>query len=74
MLSSVLKSDRAVAVNIEIMRSFVRIRVLLEADRSLALKFDRLQRKLASHDQAIVGILAAIRQVMNPAEPKRRGI
>lgn len=74
MLSSVLNSDRAIAVNIEIMRSFVRIRRLLEADKPLARKFERLQRKLASHDQAIVGILAAIRQLMNPAEPKRRGI
>ena len=74
MLSSVLNSDRAIAVNIEIMRSFVRIRRLLEADRSLARKFDRLERKLASHDQAIVGILAAIRQLMNPPTPKRRGI
>jgi len=74
MLSSVLTSDRAIAVNIEIMRQFVRIRRLLEIDRSLARKFDRLERKLASHDQAIVGILAAIRQLMNPTAPKRRGI
>ena len=74
MLSSVLNSDRAIAVNIEIMRSFVRIRRLLEADKSLARKFDGFERKLASHDQAIVGILAAIRQLMNPPEPKRRGI
>jgi hypothetical protein len=74
MLSSVLNSDRAIAVNIEIMRSFVRIRRLLDADKSLARKFDRLERKLASHDQAIVGILATIRQLMNPREPKRRGI
>ncbi len=74
MLSSVLNSDRAIAVNIEIMRSFVRIRRLLEADKSLARKFERLERKLASHDQAIVGILAAIRQLMNPRVSKRRGI
>ena len=73
MLSSVLNSDRAIAVNIEIMRSFVRIRGLLEADRALARKFERLERKLASHDQAIVSILAAIRQLMTP-EPRRRGI
>jgi ORF6N domain len=74
MLSSVLNSDRAIAVNIEIMRSFVRIRRLLEVDKSLARKFDRLERKLASHDQAIIGILSAIRQLMNPPGPKRRGI
>jgi len=42
MLSSVLYSDRAIAVNIEIMRSFVRFRRLLEADKSLARKFERL--------------------------------
>src|ERR1019366_928503 len=74
MLSSVLNSDRAIAVNIEIMRSFVRIRRLLEADKSLARKFDRLERKRASHDQSIVGILSAVRQVMNPPTPKRHGI
>jgi len=74
MLSSVLNSDRAIAVNIEIMRSFVRIRTLLEADKSLARKFERLERKLASHDDAIVGILSAIRQLMYPPELKRRGI
>jgi hypothetical protein len=74
MLSSVLNSDRAIVVNIEIMRSFVRIRRFLEVDKSLARKFERFQRKLESHDQAIVGILAAIRQLMSPPEPKRRGI
>ncbi len=74
MLSSVLTSDRAIAVNIEVMRSFVRIRRLLEADRSLARRFDRLERKLASQDQAIVGILAAIRHLMNAPANKRRGI
>ncbi len=74
MLSSVLNSDRAIAVNIEIMRSFVRIRRLLEVDKSLARKFDRLERKLSSHDQSIVGILAAIRQLMTPPALKRRGI
>jgi len=74
MLSSVLSNDRAIAVNIEIMRSFVRIRRLLEADKFLARKFDRLERKLASHDQAIVGILSAIRQLMNSPDTKRRGI
>jgi hypothetical protein len=74
MLSSVLNSDRAIAVNIEIMRAFVRIRRLLETDKSLARKFDRIERRLASHDEAIVGILSAIRQLMKPPDPKRRGI
>jgi hypothetical protein len=74
MLSSVLNSDRAIAVSIQIMRSFVRIRRLLEANKSLARKFDRFERRLASHDQAVADILAAIRQLVNPPKPKRRGI
>src|ERR1700730_3308182 len=52
MLSSVLNSERAIAVNIEIMRAFVRIRKLLSSNKALALKFRQLERKLASHDQA----------------------
>jgi hypothetical protein len=49
-------------------------RRLLEADKSLARKFKRLERKLASHDQTTVGILATIRKLMNPPEPRRRAI
>lgn len=74
MLSSVLNSDRAIAVNIEIMRSFVRIRKLLATNKAVARRFKRLERQLASHDQAIVSILSAIRQLMNPPDTKRRGI
>ena len=48
MLSSVLNSDRAIAVNIEIMRSFVRIRNLLATNKAVARRFERLERKLAS--------------------------
>jgi hypothetical protein len=69
MLPPVLTSDRAIGVNIEIMRSFVRIRRLLEADRFLARKVDRHERKRASHDQSMAGILAAIRQLMNSPAP-----
>ena len=74
MLSSVLNSERAITVNIEIMRAFVRIRELLASDKALALKFRQLERELASHDQAILGILSAIRELMNPPAPKGRGI
>jgi hypothetical protein len=74
MLSSVLNSNRAIAVNIEIMRVFVRIRNLLATNRTIARRFERLERKSASHDQAIVGILSAIQELMTPTRPKRRGI
>jgi ATP-dependent Clp protease ATP-binding subunit ClpA len=78
MLSSVLKSVRAIAVNIQIMRAFVRMRELLISNREFAEKLDqleaRLEKKLASHDEAIAAILSAIRGLMNPTSPKRRGI
>ena len=74
MLSSVLNSDRAIAVNIEIMRSFVRIRHLLATHKAVARRFERLVRKFASHDRAIVGILSAIRELTAPNKTKRRGI
>ena len=78
MLSSVLASERAIAVNIQIMRAFVRMRELLISNRELAQKLDqleaRLEKKLTSHDRAIAAILSAIRELMNPTPPKRRGI
>ena len=75
MLSSVLKSTRAIAVNIEVMRAFVRLREMLSSNKELAVKLNHLEHKLESHDQAIVGILNAIRELMKPPEPpKKRSI
>ena len=74
MLSSVLNSERAIAVNIEIMRAFVRMRELLASNKALAAKLEELERKLGTHDQAIAGILNAIHELMNPPSSKRRSI
>lgn len=75
MLSSVLKSRRAITVNIEIMRAFVRMRELLASNKALAHKLAQLERKIVTQDRAIAGILKAIRELMSPPEPKhRRGI
>jgi hypothetical protein len=78
MLSSVLKSPRAIAVNIQVMRAFVNLRELLNSNKELARRFAqleaRLNKKLADHDQAIVAILSAIRELMNPPPSKTRGI
>jgi phage regulator Rha-like protein len=78
MLSSVLNSERAITVNIEIMRAFVRMRELLASNKELARQLKELEtrvtRKLATHDQAITGILKAIRELMNPPEDKKRPI
>lgn len=74
MLSSALNSERAIAVNIEIMRAFVRMRELLASNKELAQQFKKLERKVSSHDEAIVGILKTIRQLMNPPESGKRSI
>ncbi len=76
MLSSVLNSPRAIAVNIEIMRAFVRLREMIASNKELARRLDeleaRIERKLSTHDQAIAGILDAIRALMHTPEPTKK--
>ena len=72
MLSSVLRSKRAVIVNIEIMRAFVRLRVMLTSNKELAQKVSELERHLAGHDKQIQTIFEAIRQLIIPAKASRR--
>ena len=74
MLSSVLNSERAVKVNIAIMRAFVKLREALETNRELARKFDELERRVGKHDEEIGAILEAIRQLMAPSKQSRREI
>ena len=73
MLSSVLHSERAVQVNIAIMRVFVKLRQILSTHKELAHKLEALERKIEKHDAEIQGIFEAIRQLMVvPEKPKRR--
>jgi ORF6N domain len=78
MLSSVLGGERAIAINIEIMRAFVKLRELLVSNKELARRFaqleTRLDKKLTEQDRAIGAILSAIRELMHPTPPKRRPI
>lgn len=75
MLSSVLRSPRAVQVNIAIMRAFVRLREILATHKDLARKLDEHERKLGKHDEQFQVVFEAIRQLMSPpATPKRRRI
>jgi len=71
MLSSVLRSTRAVQVNIEIMRTFVRIRRIIAANDDLSQKLDDLEKK---YDQQFSVVFEAIRQLMIPSEKERRRI
>jgi hypothetical protein len=72
MLSSVLHSPQAIAVNIEIMRAFVRLREMLASNKELAKRLEELEGKFQAHDQAISGILHAIRELMLPPEPQKK--
>ena len=73
-LSSVLNSERAIQVNITIMRVFVKLKEMLLAHRELAHKLAELERKIEKHDADIGTIFEAIRQLMAPPPelPKRR--
>jgi len=71
MLSSVLRSPRAIQVNIEIMRAFIRLRQILSSNAELARKMDELEKK---YDAQFQEVFEAIRQLMVPPEPKRRHI
>lgn len=66
MLSSVLKSKRAVRVNIAIMRAFVKLREILSMHKELAQKLTGLEQKIERHDGEIGAIFQAIRQLMAP--------
>jgi hypothetical protein len=84
MLSGVLRTPQAVHVNVAIMRAFVKLRELLLSNRDLAKRLDELEaqltakltshdRKLSTHDDAIVGIFSSLRQLMNPPEVRAIG-
>jgi hypothetical protein len=73
MLSSVLNSDRAVKVNIAIMRAFVKLREIMATHKDLAHKIEALERKYAKHDQQIQIVFDAIKRLLEPpVSPKRR--
>lgn len=71
MLSGVLRSPRAVAVNIEIMRAFVRMRSLLAGHEKLRIRLDELERR---YDKQFRAVFDAIRELMEPPVIKRRGV
>ncbi|MBI3585350.1 MAG: ORF6N domain-containing protein [Nitrospinae bacterium] len=71
MLSSVLNSERAINVNIAIMRAFVKLREMIASNKELAKRLDELEKK---YDSQFKVVFDAIRQLMTPPEPKRKRI
>ena len=75
MLSSVLKSRRAVEVNIQIMRTFVRLREMMITYKDFSLKLAEIERKIERHDESIQTVFEVLKQLMlPPPQPPRRRI
>jgi len=74
MLSSVLRSRRAIRVNIAIMRAFVRLREALSVHKELAARLADLERRIAGHDESVRTLFDAIRQLMARPEKARRPV
>jgi len=74
MLSSILNSDRAIEVNIAIMRAFVELRKISSSHKQLAQKLREIEARLEDHDESIDAIFEAIQQLMTPPEKPRKRI
>jgi hypothetical protein len=72
MLASVLNSDIAVQASVRVVRAFVRLREMVAANAQLAVKLEKLERRLDSHDEAIVDLFAALKRLLEPPGPKKK--
>ena len=72
MLSSVLRSEVAIAVNIEIMRAFVRLRRASVVSEKLLSVVAELAQRVDAHDSAIKSLIETIRHLVEPAPPRRK--
>ena len=74
MAASVLNSPQAAEVSVFVVRAFVRLRELAGTNREIMAKLEQLERRVVSHDKAIISLFDAIRQMMQPAEKGRKSI
>jgi hypothetical protein len=74
MAANVLNSPRAVEMSVYVVRAFVRLREVIASNKALAAKLEELERRLDTHDQAITGLIDAMRELMRPPPtgPKRK--
>ncbi len=70
--ANVLSSPRAVEMSVHVVRAFVRLREMIAGHKELGRKLDELEKRIATHDQAIAGLIDAIRQLMAPPEPLKK--
>ena len=75
MAANVLNSQRAVEASVYVVRAFVRQREMIASNKELTAKLNELERKLTTHDQAIAGLINAMRELMAPPpQPRKRPI
>jgi phage regulator Rha-like protein len=74
MLSCVLNSERAIAVNIQVIRIFTRMREMLLTHKDILLQLEKIEQKLAGHDGQIEQVFLYLKQLLNPAQPTRQRI
>ena len=70
--ANVLNSPRAVEMGVYVVRAFVRLREVLASSKELTAKLNELEHKVDSHDQAIAGLINAMRELMRPPEPQKK--
>lgn len=71
MLSCILNSERAIAVNIQIIRIFARLSAMVLTHKDILLKLEQLERKVTAHDEDIKMIFDALKQLLNPPQEPR---
>ena len=74
MLSSILNSERAITINIVIIKTFVKLREFLSTHKELAQKLSELESRIGEHDREIRSLFEAIRQLMKPPVKQKRRI
>lgn len=72
MAANLLRSEQAVKVSVFVVRAFVKLREMLATNRELSQKLAELERRLENHDEQIMALIGAIRQLMEEPKPKRK--
>ena len=72
MAASVLNSPKAIEVSVFVVRAFVQLRGVISGHKELARKIAQLERKLGDHDEQIIVLMEAIKQLMNPKPPPKK--
>ncbi len=73
MVASVLNSPKAIDVSVFVVRAFVQLREMIVGHKELAHKIAQLERKLCDHDEQILALVEAIKQLMDPKPPPKNG-